>query len=151
MNVPVKVILHCSDTPDFKEGSPNQDQYDIFDIDIWHKERGFNSVGYHFVITRGGKVQVGRALDVIGAHVKGHNEDSIAICWMGRSRPTKAQLDAIIKLYYKLKVKFGIKYPDWHGHYEYNQDKSCPGISMVVIRKLLEMVDDTDCKYIVYN
>jgi N-acetyl-anhydromuramyl-L-alanine amidase AmpD len=53
------------------------------EIDQWHKERGWSSIGYHYVIRRDGTVEVGRPLQQPGAHVKGHNDYSIGICLIG--------------------------------------------------------------------
>jgi hypothetical protein len=52
-------------------------------IDMWHQERGFKRVGYQIVIEGGGELRLGRPLDKIGAHVKGHNIGSIGICVTG--------------------------------------------------------------------
>ena len=43
----------------------------------------FFKIGYHFVIRRDGTVETGRKLDEIGAHVEGHNSESIGICLVG--------------------------------------------------------------------
>lgn len=48
-----------------------------------HLVRGFNDVGYHFVIRLGGTVELGRPIEKRGAHVKGHNTGSIGICCIG--------------------------------------------------------------------
>ena len=70
------IIIHCSATPEGK-------YFDAEDIDRWHKERGWNGIGYHFVILPGGEVQNGRPVNTQGAHVKGHNRYSIGICYIG--------------------------------------------------------------------
>lgn len=38
------------------------------DINRWHKERGFDGIGYHFVILPSGKIEIGRSLSRNGAH-----------------------------------------------------------------------------------
>ena len=48
-----KVIIHCSATPEGKD-------YTVADIDRWHRERGFNEIGYHYVVYRDGSVHAGR-------------------------------------------------------------------------------------------
>ena len=70
------IILHCAAT------KPSMD-IDISTIDEWHRKRGFWSCGYHFVITRRGKLQEGRQLHDIGANAKGYNHRSIGICLVG--------------------------------------------------------------------
>ncbi len=71
-----EIILHCSDTVEGRD-------YTVEDIDRWHKNRGWRSIGYHYVIYRDGTVHEGRPLKQIGAHCKGHNYHSIGICYIG--------------------------------------------------------------------
>ena len=72
------IFVHCSCT------KPSQD-FDIKDIDRWHRERGFLKVGYHFVIKRDGTKQIGRGLMEAGAHVKSYNHRAIGCCLIGGS------------------------------------------------------------------
>ena len=71
-----EIIIHCSAT---REGR----NYTVADIDRWHRERGFFSIGYHFVIYRDGSIHVGRSVEEVGAHCKGHNTVSIGVCYIG--------------------------------------------------------------------
>lgn len=146
-NQPKKVILHCAATPDFADGAVNEDMYDAADIDGWHRIQGWKGIGYHFVILRSGKIQEGRTTDEVGAHTKGHNEDSLGVCLMGTWKFTRVQINALIKLYYHLKDRFGIRYQQWHCHYMYNSAKSCPGISVHLLQRLLEYSDEQDVEY----
>ena len=52
------IIIHCSAT------RAGQD-FTATDIDRWHRQRGFRSIGYHFVIRLDGTIEPGRdvALD----------------------------------------------------------------------------------------
>lgn len=120
-----EIIIHCADTP---EGTP----FDVEDIRRWHKERGFNDVGYHYVIYIDGRVVEGRPLADIGAHCVGHNEDSIGICYIGgrgkdghpKDTRTPGQKEALQKLVRALQIKFpSIKKVS--GHNEHS-NKSCP-------------------------
>ena len=70
------IVLHCSAT------RPSQD-IDAKEIDRWHRSRGWLKIGYHFVITREGKQEVGRELMEIPAHAKGYNHKSVGICLVG--------------------------------------------------------------------
>ena len=70
------LIVHCSAT------RCNRD----FPLDALrrsHLSRGFASIGYHFYITREGKVHICRPAHQIGAHVTGWNDKSIGICYEG--------------------------------------------------------------------
>lgn len=56
---------------------------DVDEIREWHLDRGFRDVGYHYVIRRDGRVQEGRTLEAMGAHLKGYNNQSVGICLVG--------------------------------------------------------------------
>lgn len=70
------LVIHCSATP------PSMD-IGAKEIDKWHKGLGWAGIGYHFVIRRNGEVETGRPLEKPGAHVSGHNANSIGICLVG--------------------------------------------------------------------
>ncbi|MBX8484977.1 N-acetylmuramoyl-L-alanine amidase [Pseudomonas cichorii] len=70
------IVVHCSAT------GPNAD-IGVREITQWHIQRGFDTVGYHYVIRRNGELETGRAESTIGAHVKGHNSNSIGVCLAG--------------------------------------------------------------------
>ena len=70
------IVIHCSATP-------NGQDFSAEDINRWHVNRGWSEIGYHFIIRRDGRIEVGRDLDERGAHVKGHNTDSWGICLIG--------------------------------------------------------------------
>lgn len=58
-------------------------QVDAHEIGRWHRARGYLAIGYHFVITRDGRWEKGRPMDVEGAHVRGLNHRTIGICLPG--------------------------------------------------------------------
>lgn len=70
------LVVHCSAT------RPTQD-IGVQEITQWHRQRGFDTVGYHYIIRRSGEVETGRPETAIGAHVKGHNARSVGICLVG--------------------------------------------------------------------
>lgn len=71
-----EIIIHCSNSP---EGRNDKAE----DIRKWHKQRGFNDIGYHYVIDLDGTVEQGRPIEQAGAHCTGHNRNSIGICYIG--------------------------------------------------------------------
>lgn len=71
------IVWHCSATP------PSMDGVGVADIDKWHKKRGWQGIGYHFVIKRNGKIEVGEHPYNRGAHVKGSNFNSVGVCLIG--------------------------------------------------------------------
>lgn len=70
------IIIHYSATP------PSMD-VDVTDIDRWHRDRGWNGCGYHYIVKRDGTVQEGRNINDVGAHTKGHNHNSVGVCLVG--------------------------------------------------------------------
>lgn len=118
-------IIHCSDT------------YKRMDIGVeeirkWHvEERGWDDIGYHYVIRRDGRLETGRPLEQVGAHARGHNHNSVGICLIGGKSDdgaaecnyTQAQfkkLNALVSLLRDL-------YPgiEFIGHRDVS-DKECP-------------------------
>ena len=71
-----KIIVHCSATPESMDVGAEE-------IRSWHKERGWNDIGYHDVIRRDGTLEKGRDISIAGAHAKGHNFSSIGVCLIG--------------------------------------------------------------------
>lgn len=121
------IVVHCAYTP------PGMD-VGAAEIDRWHKARGWSGIGYHFVIRRDGRVEKGRPLEKVGAHVAGHNAHSIGICLVGgkareqdipEDNYTAAQLAALRSLIEVLQARF--PQADILGHRDFpNVHKACP-------------------------
>ena len=93
------IIVHCSAT---KAGQ----DFTATDIDRWHRERGFNGIGYHYVICLDGKLEKGRDVALVGAHCKGWNERSVGICYIGgldeNGRPADTRTNAQKRVLYQV-------------------------------------------------
>lgn len=77
-----EIFVHCSATkPEWMAARSCQQK--VEEIDRWHKANGWSGIGYHFVVDRQGDVCLGRPVEKVGAHVKGHNSNSIGICLVG--------------------------------------------------------------------
>lgn len=114
------IIIHCSATP-------NGRIHDAADIHQWHQERGWDGIGYHYVIKIDGAIENGRPDYWQGAHASGHNEDSVGICLIGTDSFSQAQFRSLAKLCTKLKFKYGdVKII---GHNQVS-DKTCPGFNV---------------------
>lgn len=119
-----EIIIHCSATPIGKN-------YTVEDIDKWHKAKGWKGIGYHYVIYLDGSVHKGRQEEEIGAHCKGHNSNSIGVCYIGgldefgepEDTRTDKQKEALIVLLKALKTKYPAA--TIHGHREFAA-KACP-------------------------
>ena len=92
----------------------------VDDIDRWHKEQGWDCIGYHFVIYQDGSVHNGRDISKIGAHAKGRNKDSIGICLIGNDEFSYEQRVALHDLCEKLAEEFSIASIQRH-------HEECPG------------------------
>lgn len=116
------IVLHCS-----ASDRPAHD--DISVIRKWHvEERGWSDVGYHYFIKRDGTIQVGRMLDVIGAHVAGHNRYSIGICLHGNGEYTEEQFKSAGRLVAGLQIALLFTKIEIKGHCDLDKKKSyCPG------------------------
>lgn len=132
-----RVIVHCSDTPDYQADQVRYD-YGVEDIRQWHKERGWSDIGYHFVITRMGDVQEGRSIARRGAHAKGHNHDSIGICIIGKEEFLESQFKALADLYSYCLINYKIDADSWWCHYQFNSGKTCPGFKYDYLRGYLK-------------
>ena len=70
-----RIVLHHSASP--------RDTTTRELIDQWHKAKGWEGVGYHYVIEANGEIKIGRELPQEGAHLMGMNKTSIGICVVG--------------------------------------------------------------------
>ena len=120
-----EIIVHCSATAEGKD-------FGAADIDRWHRAQGWDCIGYHYVVKLDGTVQEGRPIERMGAHCKGHNANSIGICYIGgltadgkepKDTRTAAQKAALLSLIRRLKSNFtGAKV---YGHKDFAR-KACP-------------------------
>ena len=119
-----KIIVHCADTPEGRDDK-------AADIRRWHKARGFNDIGYHYVVDLDGTIEPGRDVTIAGAHTTGHNADSIGVCYIGgadtdmKPKDTRTEEQkAALRLLLKYLVQ---KYPGAtiYGHRNFAQ-KACP-------------------------
>ena len=115
-----KIIIHCSATP-------NGRYHNAEDIHRWHKERGWDGIGYHYVITTKGEMQQGRPEFWKGSHALKHNNNSIGICLIGTDEYNQDQWSVLTRLLTGLTSKhINAKII---GHNEVS-DKKCPGFDV---------------------
>lgn len=123
-----RIFIHCSAT------RPEQD-IGAAEIDRWHRDRGWTGIGYHGVIRRSGSFEYGRDFRSVGAHAKGHNSDSIAICLVGgvdaQGRPENNFTDSQFKTLRKTLTFFQAVYPmaEIVGHNQFS-NKACPSFDV---------------------
>jgi hypothetical protein len=109
-------------------------------IDKWHRDRGFDELGYHFVIGNGtnsgdGQIEVGPrwTKQKWGAHDNAldnrYNTNGIGICLVGNfnnTRPTPRQLRSLVRLVVYLMRTYDIPSDRVLGHGE-TKVTQCPG------------------------
>lgn len=121
------IVIHCTAT------KPGLD-YTANDIRKMHRAQGWSDIGYHYIVRLDGAVEPGRDVDMIGAHVSGHNAHSIGIAYVGginsrgkaedtRTEAQKASLLALLvelrKLYPRAKIS---------GHRDFSRDLNHDGV-----------------------
>lgn len=136
-----KIIIHCSDS----------EWGDIKEIRRWHLEppMNYDDIGYHFVVlncyptyeswdkgqpipNKDGRIETGRPIEIKGAHVKGHNFDSIGICLIGKKVFSLPQITFLRRKIEELRQVYGDL--TVHGHYEFDDKKTCPNLDMEYLR-----------------
>lgn len=120
------IVVHCS-------ASPGRMDIGVREIDRWHRERGFWSIGYHYVIRRDGSLERGRSLEKVGAHVKIHNRTSVGVCLVGglddeTNQPAPNYTPEQWTSLKALLVELQATYPDARvkGHRDLDPTKDCP-------------------------
>lgn len=119
-----EIIVHCTATPVGR-------QLRVRDIAAYHRQRGFEDIGYHYLIGLGGEVEKGRPSEMIGAHCLGHNDCSIGVAYVGglnaNCNPADTRTEAQKKSMLELLAKLKLQYPSAkiHGHRDFAA-KACP-------------------------
>jgi len=114
----------------------NPDQFEA--TNNYHKGLNFPKsimgyyVGYHYEISKNGRLYQGRHDDEMGAHTtqENMNEDSIGICLDGDfdiENPTEVQCITLLKIIRELQKKHGIEDGNVDPHRRYASYKSCWG------------------------
>jgi hypothetical protein len=111
----------------------------VEEITRWHvKDRGWRTIGYHYLIDRNGTVATGRPVEQVGAHVQGHNTGTIGVCLIGghgssetdqfAEHFTPAQDKALRHLLADLQHRYKIGKVTGHNSYA---AKACPGFNVL--------------------
>ncbi|MGI0118566.1 PAAR domain-containing protein [Zooshikella sp. RANM57] len=120
------IVIHCSATEEGKA-------FRAADIKRWHvRDNGWQDIGYHYVICLDGTLDKGRSIKIAGAHVKGHNKNSIGICLIGGLRNgkpastyTQKQFTTLNYIVHKLVDRFPLA--EVLGHRDFpGVSKACP-------------------------
>ena len=103
-----KIIVHCSATQEGRD-------LDAAEINRWHLKRGWNGIGYHYVVLLDGTIEYGRR----GVEEeRGKNGK-----WIAKDTRTPEQKESLLLLLKTLKKMHTSA--TIHGHNEFAA-KSCP-------------------------
>jgi N-acetylmuramoyl-L-alanine amidase len=150
-----QIVIHCSASMNGRRLGDGQRKTAAKMIDVWHSNRGFKrsaaardafnpllfAIGYHWVIDCDGTLETGRSIDEIGAHVAGHNANSLGICMVGTDAFTPRQWEALHSLVKSLQQKYPAAKvvghrdlsPDLNGDGKISPNeysKTCPGFTV---------------------
>lgn len=135
--VPVdEIVVHCAATrPEWMQGSTIAAKRS--EIERWHRARGWNGIGYHWIVDRDGKIVAGRPENVVGAHVEGHNSGKLGVCLIGGHGSdadddfgehfTAAQDMALRQLIQAIGMRTPIRRVSGHNEYA---NRACPGFNV---------------------
>jgi len=101
-NLTNRIILHHYDSD---RATPQE-------VHRWHIDRGWEGIGYHFMIDLDGTVWQGRDMDSVGTHTANNNGDSIGIACQGRFHTTTrempdVQFNSLVWLIIHIRQKYG--------------------------------------------
>lgn len=123
-----RIFIHHSASPK----STTKEQ-----IRDWHVGgNGWSDIGYHFIINGAtGDIFRARPEELIGAHAKDNNSDSIGICITGDYEVENVDTLAGMSLYILvlgLQIKYGLTWKDVYYHKEV-KPTACPGKNLAHI------------------
>ena len=118
------IIVHCSKT------TPRQGD-GLATVERKCRLRGALSNGYHYVISRTGLVEKGRALDEAGNHTLGYNQMSLGVCLVGMpGKATEAQKESLRALLADLKEQYPDAKAVTHEGIQPTTGRGCPGFKL---------------------
>ncbi len=127
---------------------------DVQHLAKWHiVERGFDYIGYHYLILNGelgdgvhnddydGVIRECRPIEYVGSHAKGSNSDSVGICLVGVADFTIKQFESLRRLIWRLMDEI-LSIDSVLGHCEVSGGVTmdgCPNFDMDEFRKTLTL------------
>lgn len=127
-NVPKWILVHHTGGTD-DDPLADTSHHTAKTIENWHLQKGWDGLGYHFVIEKTGKIYAGRPEHRNGAHAKGYNTKSIGICLSGNfdaTVPTEEQKQSLRFLLANMSEKYNIKRDNIVPHRTF-ANKTCYG------------------------
>jgi len=127
-NYPKYIIIHHFGGTDKNPLADTSNQtFEI--VRDYHISKGWENIGYHYVIEKSGKVTQGRPDLYHGAHTIGYNHNSIGVALDGNfdsTLPSKEQVVALTLLLKNLQTKYTVQTTDIVPHRKF-ANKTCYG------------------------
>lgn len=157
-----KIVIHCdaSDRPEdgiqallkLHTSPPHQEV-------MWDGKLvpgfAFDTYGYHFYVDKEGTVHKMRSIEYMGAHVKGENHDSVAICLKGKHDFNIKQFHAAANLIADLAAEYDLDIQkDVYPHNHFTDQKTCPNFPIEKIFQFFsfdEEDEEEDDEYTVFE
>lgn len=103
------------------------------DVHLWHTLRGWEGVGYHYLIDQYGDLENGRPEYWMGSHVRyednHYNSRSLGIMLFGQDgKFSVAQFDTLKRLLFELRYRHGNA--EIVGHRDLDPRRTCPGFNV---------------------
>lgn len=127
---PNRITIHHTVTPTNDSLSP---EARLRQIQAYHMDvNGWCDIGYHFLVSRDGRIWEGRPAHRLGAHVANNNSNNLGISFMGTHTSTPAtntQISNVGALVRGLANQYGFSINNLKGHRDYNST-DCPGSAL---------------------
>jgi len=128
-NFPEMIICHHSGGTDLNPLADTS-HHTAEMMESWHLSKGWDGLGYTYVIHKDGEVWRGRPEHRSGAHTVNYNAKSIGIVLSGNfdaTYPTKEQEQAFMELYKDIVSRHPHLVPDTIKYHRDFAKKTCPG------------------------
>jgi N-acetylmuramoyl-L-alanine amidase len=122
------IVLHHTGADTFFSGVDSW-----YEIDRYHRSRGWRGIGYHYGIDPEGGIWALRPVRLIGAHADGHNALSIGIVVWGNKKKTEAQYQALNRLLQALQQRFPAAKVALHSHLN---PTACPSLDTARLKEV---------------
>lgn len=123
------ILLHCSDTDYANQTADWIERDQIL--------RGFSMIAYHYFIRRNGLIEMGRPLEVKGAHEQKVNRSSIGICLPWKSQPTEPAIKSLTTVLLPI-IKIAFPLAVLKAHRDFDPKRTCPNVDISLWQKLWE-------------
>lgn len=131
-HTPKRMTLHHTATR--QTASLAESLREVSFIQDFHQNgRGWNDIGYHYLVDSLGNVFAGRPESVVGAHVKNNNTGNLGISMLGNHHPPKndpvtaATLEAVVTLGRSFILDYQMTAESLQGHRDFGGGTDCPG------------------------